>query len=91
MIKNWASLANPVSGGSSAKLRVSTSYRPSGLNLLLSIAGDQVSASGLINVGSALPAAVSLLVAGYVIQKTGDWNLPFVESIGLLLFGAVFA
>lgn len=49
------------------------------------------SASGLMNVGSALAAAVSPLVAGYVIQMTGDWNLPFVGSIGLLLFGAIFA
>ncbi len=49
------------------------------------------SASGLMNVGSALAAAVSPLVAGYVIQKTGNWNLPFLGSIGLLLFGAIFA
>ena len=25
------------------------------------------------------------------LMKTGDWNLPFVGSIGLLLFGAIFA
>lgn len=49
------------------------------------------SASGLMNVGSALAAAVSPLVAGYVIQKTGNWDLPFLGSIGLLLFGAIFA
>ncbi|HEU4413587.1 MAG TPA: MFS transporter [Candidatus Angelobacter sp.] len=49
------------------------------------------SASGLMNVGSALAAAVSPLVAGYVIQKTGNWSLPFLGSIGLLLFGAFMA
>jgi MFS family permease len=49
------------------------------------------SASGLMNIGSALAAAVSPLVAGYVIQKTNNWNLPFLGSIGLLLFGAVMA
>lgn len=49
------------------------------------------SASGLMNVGSALAAAVSPLVAGYVIQTTGNWNLPFLGSIGLLLLGAVLA
>jgi MFS family permease len=49
------------------------------------------SASGLMNVGSALAAAVSPLVAGYVIQKTGNWDLPFLGSIGLLLFGAIMA
>lgn len=49
------------------------------------------SASGLMNVGSALAAAVSPLVAGYVIQRTNNWDLPFLGSIGLLLFGAIMA
>jgi MFS family permease len=49
------------------------------------------SASGLMNVGSALAAAVSPLIAGYVIQATNNWNLPFLGSIGLLLFGAILA
>ncbi len=49
------------------------------------------SASGLMNIGSALAAAVSPLVAGYVIQKTNNWDLPFLGSIGLLLFGAIAA
>jgi MFS family permease len=49
------------------------------------------SASGLMNIGSALAAAVSPLVAGYVIQKTNNWDLPFLGSIALLLFGAIMA
>jgi MFS family permease len=49
------------------------------------------SASGLMNIGSALAAAVSPLVAGYVIQRTNNWDLPFLGSIGLLLFGAIMA
>jgi cyanate permease len=49
------------------------------------------SASGLMNIGSALAAAVSPLVAGYVIQKTNNWDLPFLGSIGLLLFGSIMA
>jgi sugar phosphate permease len=49
------------------------------------------SASGLMNVGSALAAAVSPLVAGYVIQKTHKPNLPFIGSIALLAFGAIMA
>jgi len=49
------------------------------------------SASGLMNIGSALAAAVSPLVFGYVIEKTNNWNLPFLGSIGLLLFGAIMA
>ncbi|MGC2694974.1 MAG: MFS transporter [Candidatus Angelobacter sp.] len=49
------------------------------------------SASGLMNIGSALAAAVSPLVAGYVIQRTNNWDLPFLGSIALLLFGAIMA
>jgi MFS family permease len=49
------------------------------------------SASGLMNTGSALAAIVSPLVFGYVIDKTGDWTLPFLGSIGLLLIGAMLA
>jgi len=49
------------------------------------------SASGLMNIGSALAAAVSPLVAGYVIQKTHKPNLPFIGSIALLAFGAIMA
>jgi sugar phosphate permease len=49
------------------------------------------SASGLMNTGSALAAIISPLVFGYVIDRTGNWDLPFLGSIGLLLFGSVLA
>ena len=49
------------------------------------------SASGLMNTGSALAAIISPLVFGYVIDKTGNWTLPFLGSIGLLLIGAMLA
>ena len=49
------------------------------------------SASGLMNTGSALAAIVSPLVGGFIIDKTGNWQLPFIGSIGLLLLGAVLA
>ncbi len=49
------------------------------------------SASGLMKVGSAAAAIVSPLVGGYIIDKTGNWSLPFLGSIGLLLLGAVLA
>jgi len=49
------------------------------------------SASGLMNTGSALAAIVSPLIAGLVIDRTGNWELPFVGSIGLLLLGSVLA
>ena len=41
--------------------------------------------------GSALAAIVSPLAFGYVIDKTGDWTLPFLGSIGLLLIGTIVA
>jgi cyanate permease len=44
-----------------------------------------------MNTGSALAAIISPLIAGYVIDKTGNWELPFIGSIGLLLFGSILA
>lgn len=49
------------------------------------------SASGLMNLGSALAAAISPLVAGYVIQWTKDYSLPFIGSMVLLFLGAILA
>ena len=48
-------------------------------------------ASGLMNTGSALAAILSPLVFGYVVDRTGDWHLPFIGSLGLLLLGAILA
>jgi sugar phosphate permease len=48
-------------------------------------------ASGLMNSGSALAAIVSPLAFGIVIDKTGNWTLPFVGSIALLAIGAVLS
>jgi nitrate/nitrite transporter NarK len=48
-------------------------------------------ASGLMNTGSALAAIVSPLVAGYVIDLTGNWYLPFLMSMGLLVLGGFCA
>jgi MFS family permease len=49
------------------------------------------SASGLMNVGSPLAAIISPLIFGYVIDKTGNWDLPFLGSICLLLLGSILA
>jgi sugar phosphate permease len=49
------------------------------------------SASGLMNTGSALAAIISPLVSGFVIDRTGNWELPFLGSMGLLLLGAILA
>jgi MFS family permease len=48
-------------------------------------------ASGLMNTGSALAAIISPVIAGYVIDVTGVWELPFIGSIILLLLGSVLA
>jgi sugar phosphate permease len=49
------------------------------------------SASGLMNMGSALAAILSPLAFGFVIDKTGNWELPFIGSIALLFFGSILA
>ena len=48
-------------------------------------------ASGLMNVGSALAAIVSPVVAGWLIDTTGNWTLPFVGSMLLLSIGVACA
>jgi MFS family permease len=49
------------------------------------------SASGIMNIGSPLAAIVSPVVFGYVIDKTGNWTLPFLGSISILLVGSIVA
>jgi MFS family permease len=48
-------------------------------------------ASGLMNTGSALAAILSPLAFGLIADLTGDWHLPFLGSLGLLLTGALLA
>ncbi|MBV8701325.1 MAG: MFS transporter, partial [Bradyrhizobium sp.] len=48
-------------------------------------------AAGIMNTGSAAAAIVSPLVAGFVIDMTGNWYLPFLMSMGLLAVGLVSA
>jgi sugar phosphate permease len=48
-------------------------------------------ASGIMNTGSALAGILSPVVFGIIIDRTGNWHLPFVGSVGLLLAGAVLA
>ena len=49
--------------------------------------GYSGTASGLMNVGSALAAVVSPPIFGFIVDRTGDWNVPFNGSIGLLTLG----
>jgi MFS family permease len=48
-------------------------------------------ASGFMNSGSALAAIISPLVGGYIVDRTGRWELTFIGSIGLLLLGSILA
>jgi MFS transporter, ACS family, glucarate transporter len=49
------------------------------------------SASGLMNTGSALAAILSPIVFGLIIDRTNNWELPFIGSIGLLFLGSIAA
>jgi MFS family permease len=46
-------------------------------------------ASGMMNTGSATAAILSPVVSGYIIDQTGNWQLPFVVSIVLMGIGVV--
>ena len=48
-------------------------------------------AAGMMNTGSALAAILSPIAFGYIIDATGNWQLPFAGSLGFLLLGAMLA
>jgi MFS family permease len=48
-------------------------------------------ASGMMNTGSALAAIISPVVGGWIIDRTGNWDYPFIGSMGLMLAGALLA
>ena len=48
-------------------------------------------ASGIMNSGSALAAIISPVVGGYLIEKSGNWLLPFIVSIAVIIMGAIFS
>lgn len=48
-------------------------------------------ASGMMNTGSALAAIVSPILGGWLIDVTGNWQLPFVGSMVLMALGVVLA
>jgi sugar phosphate permease len=45
-------------------------------------------ASGIMNTGSAIAGILSPLAFGFIIDRTGNWQLPFIGSLGFLLLGA---
>ncbi|ENT2446072.1 MFS transporter [Escherichia coli] len=44
-------------------------------------------ASGLMNAGSAVADIISPIAFGIIIDKTGNWSLPFYGSVALLVIG----
>lgn len=48
-------------------------------------------ASGIMNTGSAMAAILSPVISGYVIDKTGNWQLPFIGSIVLMGIGVLLS
>jgi MFS family permease len=48
-------------------------------------------ASGVMNSGSALAAIVSPVVGGFLIDRTGNWNLPFIISMALMALGIILS
>lgn len=48
-------------------------------------------ASGIMNTGSALAAIISPVVSGFVIDQTGNWELPFLGSMLLMVVGATLS
>lgn len=60
--------------------------------LTLDIAGKYAgTAGGMMNTGFGIAGMVSPVVFGYLIERTGSYNLPFTISAGLLGLGIVAA
>jgi len=48
-------------------------------------------ASGMMNTGSALAAIISPVLSGFLIDRFGNWELPFAGSMLLMALGVVLA
>lgn len=48
-------------------------------------------ASGMMNSGSALAAIISPVLSGYLIDRFGSWELPFIGSMVLMALGVMLA
>jgi MFS family permease len=48
-------------------------------------------AAGIMNSGSALAAIISPVVGGWLIDRTGNWNLPFTVSMILMAVGIILS
>jgi MFS family permease len=48
-------------------------------------------ASGIMNMGSAGAAIVSPVIGGWLIDTTGNWNLPFMVSMAVMAIGMLLS
>jgi MFS family permease len=48
-------------------------------------------ASGIMNSGSALAAIISPVIGGWIIDRTGNWNLPFTVSMIVMAAGIILS
>ncbi|WP_027348695.1 MFS transporter [Halotalea alkalilenta] len=56
----------------------------------MDIANDRAgTASGIMNGTAATATIISPVLAGYLIDQTGNWSLPFLVSIGVLACGVL--
>ncbi len=48
-------------------------------------------ATGLMSAGATIAGILSPIAAGMLIDATGNWTLPFLVAIGVLLAGTLLA
>jgi len=46
-------------------------------------------ASGILNTGAAIAGIITPVVFGIIVDRTGNWTLPFAGAIGVQIVGAV--
>ena len=77
--------------GVSGTMGVGTLMLVAGFGLLATAHAIWQYLGGTLLIGTAFAAIVSPLVAGIVIDATGNWYLPFLMSLALLAVGGVSA
>ena len=45
---------------------------------------------GITNTFATLPGIIAVYITGYILQATGSWDLVFIMTAGVTLFGMIF-
>ena len=45
---------------------------------------------GITNTFATLPGITAVYITGYILQATGSWDLVFIMTAGVTLFGMIF-